>query len=165
MFITGINKGCVISRQKFKLKWWYQCIVYQQRCRTFQKDGKSGSQDLLVSAKRLKIYIGTAFYQDSTNPNTLLNIYSLNISGQTYYVNKFTKQSQWEKPTEPAEAGSEEDKVQASHLLVKHKDSRRPSWREEKLKIMPTRRKKKRNKRKPMRRRRIKLLMLILYLM
>ena len=111
-----------------------QCIVYQQRCRTFQKDGKSGSQDLLVSAKRLRIYIGTAFYQDSTNPNTLLNIYSLNISGQTYYVNKFTKQSQWEKPTEPAEAGSEEDKVQASHLLVKHKDSRRPSsWREENI--------------------------------
>ena len=72
--------------------------------------------------------------QDSTNPNTLLNIYSLNISGQTYYVNKFTKQSQWEKPTEPAEAGSEEDKVQASHLLVKHKDSRRPSsWREENI--------------------------------
>ena len=71
---------------------------------------------------------------NSTNPNTLLNIYSLNISGQTYYVNKFTKQSQWEKPTEPAEAGSEEDKVQASHLLVKHKDSRRPSsWREENI--------------------------------
>ena len=70
----------------------------------------------------------------STNPNTLLNIYCLNISGQTYYVNKFTKQSQWEKPTEPAEAGSEEDKVQASHLLVKHKDSRRPSsWREENI--------------------------------
>ena len=115
-----------------------QCIVYQQRCRTFQKDGKSESQDLLVSAKRLKVYIETAFYQGtpniSTNPNTLLNIYSLNISGQTYYVNKFTKQSQWEKPTEPAEAGSEEDKVQASHLLVKHKDSRRPSsWREENI--------------------------------
>ena len=64
----------------------------------------------------------------------MLNIYCLNISGQTYYVNKFTKQSQWEKPTEPAEAGSEEDKVQASHLLVKHKDSRRPSsWREENI--------------------------------
>merc|ERR1712141_995088 len=55
-------------------------------------------------------------------------------TGQSYYVNKFTKQSQWEKPTEPAEAGSEEDKVQASHLLVKHKDSRRPSsWREENI--------------------------------
>ena len=56
------------------------------------------------------------------------------ILGQSYYVNKFTKQSQWEKPTEPAEAGPEEDKVQASHLLVKHKDSRRPSsWREENI--------------------------------
>ena len=56
------------------------------------------------------------------------------ILGQTYYVNKFTKQSQWEKPTEPAEEGPEDDKVQASHLLVKHKDSRRPSsWREENI--------------------------------
>merc|ERR1711997_408175 len=45
--------------------------------------------------------------------------------------NKFTKQSQWEKPTEAVEVGSDGDKVQASHLSVKHKDSRRPSsWRE-----------------------------------
>jgi len=52
-------------------------------------------------------------------------------TGQSYYVNTFTKQSQYEKPTKPAEAGPDEDKVQASHLLVKHKDSRRPSsWRE-----------------------------------
>ena len=54
--------------------------------------------------------------------------------GQTYYVNKFTKQSQWDKPTEPAKPASEEDKVQASHLLVKHRESRRPSsWREENI--------------------------------
>jgi len=52
-------------------------------------------------------------------------------TGQTYYVNTFTKQSQYEKPTEAVEVGSDGDKVQASHLLVKHKDSRRPSsWRE-----------------------------------
>ena len=64
--------------------------------------------------------------------STIANI--LTALGQTYYVNKFTKQSQWDKPTEPAEAGSEDDKVQASHLLVKHKDSRRPSsWREENI--------------------------------
>ena len=36
-------------------------------------------------------------------------------------------------PTEPAKA-SDEAKVRASHLLVKHKDSRRPSsWREENI--------------------------------
>ena len=54
--------------------------------------------------------------------------------GQSYYVNKYTKQSQWETPTEPAKPASEDDKVQSSHLLVKHRDSRRPSsWREENI--------------------------------
>merc|ERR1712066_446958 len=55
-------------------------------------------------------------------------------TGQSYYVNKYTKQSQWETPTEPAKPASEDDKVQSSHLLVKHRDSRRPSsWREENI--------------------------------
>ena len=48
MFITGIDKGCVISRQKFEINWGYQCIVYQQRCRTFQKVGKNVLPDLPV---------------------------------------------------------------------------------------------------------------------
>merc|ERR1712080_248089 len=57
-------------------------------------------------------------------------------TGQSYYVNKYTKQSQWETPTEPAQPTSESDKVQASHLLVKHRDSRRPSsWREDNITI------------------------------
>ena len=57
------------------------------------------------------------------------------FTGQSYYVNKFTKQSQWETPTEPAKPASEE-KVQASHLLVKHRDSRRPSsWRQDNITI------------------------------
>jgi len=52
-------------------------------------------------------------------------------SGTKYYVNQFTKQSQWEVPTKPAERESS-DKVQAKHLLVKHAESRRPSsWRQE----------------------------------
>ena len=55
------------------------------------------------------------------------------LIGQAYYVNKYTKQSQWETPTEPAKPASEE-KVQASHLLVKHRESRRPSsWREDNI--------------------------------
>ena len=54
-------------------------------------------------------------------------------TGQSYFVNKYTKQSQWDRPTEAAKPPSE-DKVQASHLLVKHRDSRRPSsWREENI--------------------------------
>jgi len=40
-------------------------------------------------------------------------------SGTKYYVNQFTKQSQWEVPTRAAERESS-DKVQAKHLLVKH---------------------------------------------
>jgi NIMA-interacting peptidyl-prolyl cis-trans isomerase 1 len=45
----------------------------------------------------------------------------------------YTKESQWEKPTGPAEKPSSET-VQASHLLVKHRDSRRPSsWRQNEI--------------------------------
>ncbi|KAG1663101.1 putative peptidyl-prolyl cis-trans isomerase dodo [Nymphon striatum] len=52
---------------------------------------------------------------------------------QSYYLNIYTKESQWDKPTKPAEPPSgNDDKVKCSHLLVKHKESRRPSsWREE----------------------------------
>jgi NIMA-interacting peptidyl-prolyl cis-trans isomerase 1 len=50
-------------------------------------------------------------------------------TGREYYLNIHTKQSQWDPPTE---ASSKQ--VRCSHLLVKHKDSRRPaSWREENI--------------------------------
>ena len=55
-------------------------------------------------------------------------------TGQVYYLNQFTKQSQWDLPTSPAEPDSAPVQVRASHLLVKHRDSRRPSsWREENI--------------------------------
>lgn len=43
----------------------------------------------------------------------------------------YTKESQWEVPT--TEASSRDgEKIRCVHLLVKHRDSRRPSsWREE----------------------------------
>lgn len=53
-----------------------------------------------------------------------------------YYLNVYTKESQWELPTEAAEEGVSNgpSQVQAAHLLVKHKDSRRPSsWREDNI--------------------------------
>lgn len=53
-----------------------------------------------------------------------------------YYLNMYTKESQWELPTEVAEEGVSNgpSQVQAAHLLVKHKDSRRASsWREENI--------------------------------
>ncbi|CAI8008738.1 Peptidyl-prolyl cis-trans isomerase NIMA-interacting 1 [Geodia barretti] len=50
-------------------------------------------------------------------------------SGKEYYYNIYTDASVWETPIEPP-AGQ----VQASHLLVKHAQSRRPSsWKQEKI--------------------------------
>ncbi|KAI9564648.1 hypothetical protein GHT06_008389 [Daphnia sinensis] len=59
-------------------------------------------------------------------------------SGTTYYLNIYTKESQWDTPTKPAEPASSSgpEKVQCSHLLVKHRDSRRPSsWRQDNITI------------------------------
>ena len=62
-------------------------------------------------------------------------------AGMTYYLNIYTKESQWDVPTEPAKpaAGSGSggpDRVQCSHLLVKHAGSRRPSsWRQDNITI------------------------------
>lgn len=61
----------------------------------------------------------------------------LYILGLTYYLNIYTKESQWDLPTEPAKkeiSSTGPNEVRASHLLVKHKGSRRPSsWREENI--------------------------------
>ncbi|XP_011568532.3 putative peptidyl-prolyl cis-trans isomerase dodo [Plutella xylostella] len=60
-------------------------------------------------------------------------------TGMTYYLNMYTKKSQWDKPEEPASRDDEDGEeapraVQCSHLLVKHSGSRRPSsWREENI--------------------------------
>ncbi|XP_065350880.1 putative peptidyl-prolyl cis-trans isomerase dodo [Cloeon dipterum] len=55
-------------------------------------------------------------------------------TGQAYFLNKYTKESQWDTPNEPAQPAASDGgpgKVQCSHLLVKHNKSRRPSsWRE-----------------------------------
>ena len=53
-------------------------------------------------------------------------------TGLPYYFNIFSKESQWEPPEGPAYSGSK--KIECSHLLVKHRDSRRPSsWRQNKI--------------------------------
>ncbi|XP_017773995.1 PREDICTED: putative peptidyl-prolyl cis-trans isomerase dodo isoform X2 [Nicrophorus vespilloides] len=55
-------------------------------------------------------------------------------TGQHYYLNVYTKESQWDVPDKPAEpsGSSGPEQVQCSHLLVKHRESRRPSsWRED----------------------------------
>lgn len=57
-------------------------------------------------------------------------------TGQHYYLNIYTKVSQWDRPEKAAEPASTEgpSQVQCSHLLVKHEGSRRPSsWREENI--------------------------------
>jgi NIMA-interacting peptidyl-prolyl cis-trans isomerase 1 len=46
-------------------------------------------------------------------------------TGMVYYLNIYTKESQWELPTK--KATNELSEVEAAHLLVKHAGSRRPS--------------------------------------
>lgn len=64
---------------------------------------------------------------------------SILCTGQHYYLNIYTKQSQWDRPDKPADPsgngnGDGSEEVQCSHLLVKHSGSRRPSsWREENI--------------------------------
>ena len=54
-------------------------------------------------------------------------------TGQVYYLNVYTKESQWDRPTTEANT-KDNEKIRCSHLLVKHCDSRRPSsWREERV--------------------------------
>lgn len=67
----------------------------------------------------------------------MINI--LLLLGQHYYLNIYTKESQWDRPDKPADPsgnnkGDGPEEVQCSHLLVKHSGSRRPSsWREENI--------------------------------
>lgn len=52
-------------------------------------------------------------------------------TGQPYYLNIYTKESQWDVPMEEAST-KDNEKIRCSHLLVKHSGSRRPSsWRED----------------------------------
>lgn len=61
------------------------------------------------------------------------------VVGQHYYLNIYTKESQWDRPDKPADPSGNgkvdgPEEVQCSHLLVKHSGSRRPSsWREENI--------------------------------
>jgi len=52
-----------------------------------------------------------------------------NSTGKEYYYNKVTNESQWEVPTD---SSHKTNQVRASHLLVKHTSSRRPSsWKQD----------------------------------
>ncbi|CAG4988425.1 unnamed protein product [Colias eurytheme] len=51
-------------------------------------------------------------------------------TGMAYFLNTYTKKSQWERPDAPADPGE----IRCSHILVKHAQSRRPSsWREDNI--------------------------------
>lgn len=50
-------------------------------------------------------------------------------TGHKYYYNTKTGESQWDPPRDTS---SSHERVRASHILVKHRDSRRPTnWRQE----------------------------------
>jgi len=52
-----------------------------------------------------------------------------NSTGKEYYYNTNTNESQWEVPTDSPQKTNQ---VRASHLLVKHTSSRRPSsWKQD----------------------------------
>lgn len=73
---------------------------------------------------------------DSTSEESLPKGWEKRVSrstGQVYYLNIHTKESQWDAPTTEA-SSKDSEKIRCSHLLVKHAGSRRPSsWREEKI--------------------------------
>lgn len=49
--------------------------------------------------------------------------------GRLFYINNYTKETQWEVPTAPARPAGD-GQVQVFHILRKHNGSRRPaSWR------------------------------------
>lgn len=82
-----------------------------------------------------------------TNPYTgLPDDWTIRISkthDQEYYFNKETEESQWEPPANTdtakldaylAKSLHRPAKVRVRHLLIKHKDSRKPSsWKEEQI--------------------------------
>jgi len=73
---------------------------------------------------------------DSGSEETLPKGWEQRVSrstGQVYYLNVYTKESQWERPTQDANP-KDNERIRASHLLVKHNQSRRPSsWREDQI--------------------------------
>lgn len=70
---------------------------------------------------------------DSSSSSSLPEGWESRVSrstGMMYFLNIYTKKSQWEKPERPADPVE----IQCSHILLKHVDSRRPSsWREDKI--------------------------------
>lgn len=73
--------------------------------------------------------------QDSNSPSGKLptgwKVKESKSHGRNYYINIYTNQTQWERPTKPAE---KEIKVRVAHILIKHKESRNPSsWRSDQI--------------------------------
>lgn len=64
----------------------------------------------------------------------------LPFTGKPYYLNMYTKESQWERPTSPAQPPPVPmETIICRHILIKHKDSRRPfSWKSPNTEITRT---------------------------
>lgn len=73
------------------------------------------------------------YFSQSGLPEGWVERQSNSRPGRSYFYNTVTGESVWERPTAPAKkpGGGGSGKVQASHILVKHRDSRNPSsWKE-----------------------------------
>ena len=113
---------CIVLFSFFKLKnLWNVTEIY-----IF--NGTTHFLNLLFFFK-LWCHIFGDFIENCESVQYSFTIYVINllISGRKYYMNIYTKTSQWEIPTEKAP-----QQVRCSHLLVKHNESRRPSsWKQD----------------------------------
>lgn len=105
----------------------YNVLLWHYICAFTYKQNNQTSYQLLINIW---------FNRMTLNLNNIW--FPFVYTGLPYYLNVYTKESQWELPTSPAkpdgDSSKESNQVQCAHLLVKHKNSRRPSsWREENI--------------------------------
>ena len=93
---------CFVGGRLYCLNWW---------CLMMENEKKSDVSLFCIIFYR-------ASWMAGLEPRTELFVSAIIqgcffISGQSYFVNKYTKESQWETPTKPAERGPGGDKVWA----------------------------------------------------
>jgi len=110
----------------------YQYIGLRYAHAMFYSTYGSGGCIFMYESLMHNVHLGTHDSMKAVKVGNVSYLIYRSSLGQSYFVNQYTKESQWDRPTQPAQKPNEDERVQASHLLVKHRDSRRPSsWRED----------------------------------